>query len=394
MAVGPPHIFEAFLMAFLRNRAINWINLNSGVRALAEGVGGVFVLVAFLRAGVSVPASLAAMGLVFLIRFAVRPAVLVAARRVGLKPLFIGGSLVNAFQYLPLAWVNGVDGYLLAYCVVTGIGDPFYWTSHHAYNSILGDDEHRGHQISAGVALSAIASIVGPLVGAWLLVAFGPLAAFGTAALIQAASTLALLAIPNVAVPAAAPGAVRAALPGVGLFLSDGWLSVTYFFVWTIALFQSLHENVSAYGGAVALAALVGAVSGLLLGRHIDAGHGRRAALAAFVAISVTLIVRTIAVDSPWLAVFGNSLGAFANCLLAPVQMVPVYILAKESPCALRFHVASEGGWDVGCFACCLFTAYLIANGASLASVMPLAFLGIGAQLFLQRRYYKRLEAW
>lgn len=31
---------EAFLMAFLRNRAINWINLNSGIRALAEGIGG------------------------------------------------------------------------------------------------------------------------------------------------------------------------------------------------------------------------------------------------------------------------------------------------------------------------------------------------------------------
>jgi MFS family permease len=320
--------------------------------------------------------------------------VLVFGRRVGLKPLFVGGSLVNALQYLPLAWVTGVDGHLLAYCVITGIGDPFYWTSYHAYNSVLGDDEHRGHQISAGIALSAVAGVVGPLVGAWLLVAFGPLAAFGTAGLIQAASALALLSVPNVAVPESAPGAVRAALPGVGLFMSDGWLSVTYFFVWTIALFQSLDENVSAYGGAVALAALVGAVSGLLLGKHIDSGHGRRATFAAYFVVSVTLIVRMIAVDSPWLAVFGNALGAFANCLLGPAQVVPVYVLAKQSPCALRFHIASEGGWDVGCLTSCLFTAFLIAHGASLAAVMPLAFVGVAAQLYLLRRSYRRLEAW
>jgi len=42
-------------MAFLRNRSINWINLHSGIQALAQGIGGVFVLVYLLRAGVSAP---------------------------------------------------------------------------------------------------------------------------------------------------------------------------------------------------------------------------------------------------------------------------------------------------------------------------------------------------
>jgi DHA1 family inner membrane transport protein len=381
-------------MAFLRNRAVNWLNLHSGIRALAEGIGGVFVLVFLLRAGISIPASLLAMALVFAVRFAIRPAVLFAATRVGLRPLIVVGSIVNALQYLPLAEVTGVDGFLLTYCVIAAVGDTFFWTSYHGYMSLVGDDEHRGHQISAGTALAALAGIVGPLVGAFALVTFGPRAMFGAAALTQALATLPLLAMPDLQIPRAAPGSLRAASPGVGLFMSDGWFAVTFVFVWHITLYVSLAENVAAYGGAMALAALVGAVSGLSLGRHIDAGHGRRGTMIAYFAICVTLGLRMFAGSAPWIAVLGNTVGAFAACLLQPAQMVPVYILAKNSPCALRFHIASEGGWDVGCMAGCATSALFLAQGASLAAVTPLALAGVGGQLYLLRRYYKQLEAW
>lgn len=381
-------------MAFLRNRAVNWLNLHSGIRALAEGIGGVFVLVFLLRADISIPASLLALGLVFALRFAIRPAVLVAATRVGLKPLIVAGSVANALQYLPLSEVTGVDGFLLTYCIVTALGDTFFWTSYHGYMSLVGDDEHRGHQISAGTALAALAGIVGPLVGAFALVTCGPRAMFGAAALTQALATLPLLGMPSLEIPRSAPGSLRAALPGVGLFLSDGWFAVTYVLVWHITLYVSLAEDVAAYGGAMALAALVGAVSVLLLGRHIDAGHGKRGTLIAYVAICLTLGVRMLAGTAPWVAVFGSAFGALASCLLQPAQMVPVYILAKDSPCALRFHIASEGGWDVGCMAGCLASAFFLANGASLAAVTPLALAGVGGQLYLLRRYYKQLEAW
>ena len=58
---------------------------------------------------------------------------------------------------------------------------------------------------------------------------------------------------------------------------ADAWIAAGYVFVWQIALFLSLGESFSAFGGAMALAALVGAVGGMFLGRHIDAGHGTRA---------------------------------------------------------------------------------------------------------------------
>ena len=79
-------------MAFLRNRSINWINLHTGIQALAQGMGGLFVLVFLLRAGVSIPASLCAMALIFVGRFGIRPLVIASARRFGLKPLVIAGS--------------------------------------------------------------------------------------------------------------------------------------------------------------------------------------------------------------------------------------------------------------------------------------------------------------
>ncbi len=381
-------------MAFLRNRSINWINLHSGIQALAQGMGGVFVLVFLLGAGVSIPASLCAMALIFVARFGIRPLVIVSARRWGLKPLVICGSLVTALQYPVLAEVHGIDRALLAYCLICALGDAFYWTSYHAYFTLLGDSEHRGHQISAGVALTAAVGIVAPLIGAWALLTAGPRAAFGAVGLVQVLAALPFFATPNVGIPKAAPGALRAALPGVGLAMADGWFAVSYILVWQIALFLSLGASLSAYGGAMAFAALVGAVSGLLLGRHIDAGNGRRAVAIAFSVVSLTLFLQAASLGTPWLAVAANALGALASCLLVPAQMTPVYNLASVSPCALRFHVAAEGGWDIGCGTACLVAAAFIAYGAPLSHVIPLGFLGLAGQVLLLRRYYVRLRAW
>jgi hypothetical protein len=381
-------------MAFLRNRAVNWINLHSGIQALAHGMGGVFTVVFLLRAGVSVPLSILAMALIFAVRFAIRPLVLPAAKRWGLRPLLIGGSLLVALQYPVLAEVRGADGSLVVFCLVSAVGFALYWTCYHAHFALLGDSEHRGHQISAGVALSALVGIVAPLLGAWSLESVGPRAAFGMVGLVQAASALPLLAIPQMRVPREAPMALRASLPGVGLFMADGWLDVSYYTIWQIALFLSLGHSLSAYGGAMALAALVGAVSGMLLGRHVDAGHGRRGVLIAYSALALVLLARVASVGTPWLAVAANTAGAIVGCLLVPVQMVPVYNLAKLSPCALRFHIAAEGGWDIGCVAGSLVAAGAIALGASLAEAIPFGLVGALAQALLLRRYYLRLASW
>jgi MFS transporter len=375
-------------MAYLRNRAVNWLNFHAGIRSFAEGMGGLFILVYLLRAGFSIPASLCAIAMIFAGRFVIRPAILPFARRFGLKPTIILGDLVMALEFQFLARVDGVNQSLLIYCLVAALGGTFYWTSQHAYTASVGDNEHRGQQVSAGMAFSTLVRIVAPLAGALLLGAFGAVVAFGAVGVVQALAALPLLALPQLRIPDRAPGALRASLPGFFMFAADGWLMVGYDLVWQIALYLSLGSNLAAYGGAMALAALVGAVSGLILGRHVDAGHWRRSVAIAYTVVAATQLARVLGVGIPWLAVSANAMSAVAACLVAPVQMAPIYNIAKGSPCTLRFHIASEGGWDMGCTTGCLLAAGFIGWGAPLGPVMLLGFVGVAAQVWLLTRYY------
>ncbi len=380
-------------MAFLRNRAVNWINLHVGILAFAQGMGGMFVLVFLLRSGVPAPLALCSMALIVAGRVAVRPALLLLGTRAGLKPLSICGTMLSALQYPLLAQVQGVEAALLAYCAVAALGDAIYWTSHHAYVALLGDVELRGQQIGAGLALATLAGILAPLIGAWALVHAGPDVAFGAAAAVQAVAVLPILALPNFRIAGRVEGSFRASLLGVGLTLCDGWMDVSFTLVWPIALFLALESSVSAYGGAAAFAALIGAGSGLLLGRHIDAGHGWRAVVLAYTLLSTTLVLRSLSLETAWLAVAAHALGALAGPAVVPALMTPVYNLAKGSPCALRFHIATEAGWDVGCCTASLAAAALLALGAPLAAVLLLGFAGVAGQAFLLRRYYARTSS-
>lgn len=380
-------------MAFLRNRTVNLINLHYGIQALAMGMGGVFYLVFLLRAGLPVPAVLGAMTAILAGRFAMRPSVLVFAKRWGLKPALVFGTLVMAMQYPMLGEVHGIGWPLLALCLLSSLGDTFYWSSYHAYFASLGDSEHRGHQVGAREALAAIVGIVAPLIGAGLLVTFGPHIAFGTVGVVQALAALPLLGTPNVRVLREAPGAFRAARDGILLFAADGWGAAMYVLVWQVALFLSLGESFQAYGGAMALAAVVGAAGGMLLGRHIDAGHGKRAVLLAYGVAAAIIVLRASSLGTPWLAVGANAVGALAGCLTLPALMSAVYNLAKASPCALRFHIAAEGGWDAGCAAGCLTAAALSALHVPLSADIALALLGVVASVTLLRRYYARSGA-
>jgi len=172
------------------------------------------------------------------------------------------------------------------------------------------------------------------------------------------------------------------------LFAADGWIVAGYVFAWQIALFLTLGENFSAFGGVLALAAVVGAVAGLFLGKHIDAGRGLRAVWLTFGGLATVTILRAISTDDVGMAVVANALGALAVCLYVPTVMTPVYNLAKRSPCPLRFHVATEGGWDIGGASGCLAVASLSALGTPLSFAILLSLLGACLSLYLLRRYY------
>ena len=375
-------------MAFFRNDTVNLLNLHYAIHALAMSGGGAFFTAFLLRGGVPAEIVLASIALIVACRFAIRPLMLVPARRFGLRQLVVAGTVLTALQFPLLAEVHGVGWQLFAWCAFASVGDTLYWTSYHAYFASLGDTHHRGHQLGAREAIAAIVGIIGPLAGGWALATLGPRVAFGVTAVVQMLAAAPLFATPNVGVARRAPGVLAAALPGVLMFSADGFMAAGFYFVWQIALFVALDESYTAYGGAVALAAMVGAAGGLALGRFIDKGHGRRAAWVATGAVVVAVALRALSLGNPILAVAANAAGALAPTLYVPTLMTAVYNQAKGSPCALRFHIATEGGWDADAAAGCLAAAILLWGGAPISLGVLSSLLGAAAIFALLRHYY------
>lgn len=377
-------------MAYFANDAVNRVNLHSAIQAFAQAGGGVFVLVFLLRGGLSVSAALVVMAAILSVRFALRPLILPLAKRWGLRPLLMFGTIVIAAQYPIVAGVQGIGPALVTFCLVAAIGEILYWPSYNAYFASIGDAEHRGHQLGAREAFVAVAGVVAPLLGAWALVALGPHPMFAAFGVIQALAVLPLLGAPDVAVRQSAPGSLRAARIGALLYATDGWFDA-FIFVWLIALFVTLGQDFSSYGGAMALAALVGAASGLVLGRHIDAGHGRRSVGIAYGVAAILVILRIVSLGSPWLAVVANAIGAPVMSLMLPTLGAATYNLAKASPCPLRFGIAAEAGWDLGCISACLITAALVAAGVPLSFSMIGALPALAVAATVLRRHYGSL---
>jgi MFS transporter, DHA1 family, inner membrane transport protein len=375
-------------MAYLANSAVNRVNAHYAIQAFASAGAGTFLLVYFVRAGLSTVESLLVLALIILGRFVSRPLVLPLAKRFGVKVTLIVGTLLLAAQYPVSGWIDGVSVALVMRCVFSAVGDAFYWTSYHACFASLGDSEHRGHQIGAREAIVSVIGIVAPIVGTWGLLTFGPLVTFAVAGCVQALAVLPLLAVPAVAVKADAPGAFAQAFVGARIFAVHGWFTGAFILVWWFALFIALDKSYASFGGAMTLAAIVGAAGGMLLGKGIDQGHGARAVVFVFAGMVAAILLRGTSLDSPGVAVAANTIGVFAMCFYVPTLMTAVYNLAKASPCPLRFHMATESGWDVGCFSVCVTAAGLAYAGVSLGVAVLLALPAVAAMGFMLRRHY------
>ena len=380
-------------MAYFRNNAVNLLNIHYAIHSIAMTGAGAFFAAYLFKAGVSIPGVFLTFAAILTGRFLIRPMIIPLAARFGMRLLIIAGTLLSALQYPLLAMVHGVGPALYGIVVVGMIADTFYWPSYHAYFARVGDDEHRGHQISAREAVVAMVGVVSPLLTGFLLVTFGPKVAFGLTAVVVAAAAVPLLWTPEFKVAKSAAGAIRAALPGVLLFVGDGFTGGIYVFVWQVALFRSLGENFLAFGGALAVAAIVGAVGGLYLGRYIDSG-GRRAVYIACGSLGLVLLMRAAATHDPGLAFLANALSALGGCLYIPTIMTVVYTMGKGSPCTLRFHVATEAGWDIGGATGLIVAATLEWVGTPLWAILLLGVFGVTWQFVLLRGHYaQRLAA-
>lgn len=370
--------------------AIRRATFHYAIQAFAAAAGGIFMLVFLLKAGVSAPMALLFQAGVVGGRFLIRPAVLPLAIRFGVKPLLIAGTLLSAATYLFIGQVTGPGWPLVALCAFSALGYLLYWLSFHAYFAALGDPDRRGGQVGMREAIVAGVGVVAPLLGAWGLTTVGGPVTFAIVAAIMASAALPLIGAPNIAVAATAPENYRVPKTGLGLMVGDGFMAAGFHFTWLIALFVSLGESFAAFGGAAAAAALTGAVGGLVLGRAVDSGHGRRAVVVAYVCVALVILARAFSLGTPWLAVLANAAGGLLTAIVTPVLMTPVYNLSKASRCTLRFHVATEGAWDIGCFAGCLGAAGLAALGLPLSTPILTALLAAAGLVVLLFRYYGR----
>jgi hypothetical protein len=68
--------------------------------------------------------------------------------------------------------------------------------------------------------------------------------------------------------------------------------------------------------------------------------------------------------------------------------MTAIYNLARRSPCAMRFQIAADGGWDAGAGVACLTAAALLQLGAPMQAAILLSLPASGTVFFMLRRYF------
>jgi hypothetical protein len=280
--------------------------------------------------------------------------------------------------YPILSQITGTGSLLVAYLAIWAVSSSVYWTTYHAYVVLIGDGEHRGAQVSAMEFIGTFIGIVAPVTTGLLLTWFAPIIAFSAVGLAMALSAIPLLLLPNlkIAPDAVMPRETRR-LARLVMF-TDGLRSGAFHFTWLIALFITLGSSFAAYGGALSLAGLAGAVAGLYVGKSIDLGKGRRAAQIGFAVLAIAVVARAFGYPYVWSAVLANALAAAAWPIYATAFNSRVYALAQHSPCPLRFHIVAEGGWDLGTATACFTAAALIHLGFSFFWPLMLALGACG----------------
>jgi MFS transporter, DHA1 family, inner membrane transport protein len=378
-------------MRFFQNNAINWIYVHTGLQSFAFNSGSAFVFVYLLKEGMALPVVFFSMAAMILSRLIFRIALIPLVKRISLRNGLLIGNAIEASAFLFLANVHSVGPWLIAYIAITSCGTAFYWTCYHACVARLGDEEHRGAQVSAREAIFALTGIIGPVFGGFVLTLFGPFYAFAAASLFSALAVIPVLKLPEMRIPQEAQVSRDAKIFGFGLAFSDGLVALAVNFGWRVVLFISLGESYNAFGGAIAAASLVGAVMGLGVGRLIDLGHHQRSVQIGLAFMVGTVLMEAFGYSYVWGAVIANMIGAIAGPLYMSAIMAPLYNAAKDSACTFRFNIAAENGFDCGSGFGCLIAAFLFWFGFSSFWVLIMGLIGC-AGVYLVLRWHNDLK--
>ena len=155
-------------------------------------------------------------------------------------------------------------------------------------------------------------------------------------------------------------------------------------------MFKAVAERFDNFGGVLAVAALGGALGGMILGRYIDMGHARRTVLFNAVILALSLILKSSSAGNP-VAVIGITIGTtLFSGLYFPYWMTAVYNASKIAPCTFRFQFASEGGWDAGGIFASLVAAAVCTANLPIEAVIVLALPVVALQALLVDASYRQ----
>lgn len=355
---------------------IRRIYAHAGLQSFVEASGGLFVVGFLVKQGLSPAFALASFALVLLSRFALRAAVLPLAHAYGLRTVLLLGIAVRAASYILLAFVNGLGPMLVAYILVSGFGSVLYWTGYHAYVSAAGSSAAMGRQVSIQQAVTATVAIIAPISGGFLLGWAGPATGFAIIAAIQMLAGIPLIGAANPTIDPASranPDLIRA---GRRIYFAEGLQSGCSNVVFNLALFVTLGQSFENFGGALALAGLGAAAGSLLIGKLIDGGRTTHSLALAYGLGAIVIGIKALAWSTALPALVATALGALVAPMLATAMLSPLYAMAQRSQCTLRFNMATEGGWDLGCSVAALVAAIILGTG--FGYTLPI-LLGLGA---------------
>jgi MFS transporter, DHA1 family, inner membrane transport protein len=347
-------------MAAFKDKNFNLIYVHVVLQSLVMHGGEGFAFIYLLKAGISIPVVLLCIAAMFASRILFRMAVVPISITFGLRRTLIAAVVVEGATYLLLPMVTETGPILYLYLALWAASSSFYWTTYHTYVARIGSNERRGTQVSVMEFFGTFAAIVAPLIMGFLLTWFNPWVGFGfvTASMLLAA--LPFVFGPEVEVKKTASLSAETKNYARLIMFTDGLRFATTHFFWLIVLFLTLSSNYIAFGGALAVAGITGALMGLITGRWFDLGRSEHATRLGFGAITLASIAKCFGYHVPWSAVASNALNAAAWPSYATAFNSQVYNLARKSSCALRFHVVAEGGWDMGTAAGCSIAALLV----------------------------------
>jgi MFS transporter, DHA1 family, inner membrane transport protein len=365
-------------MGMFKNKSFNLVYIHAALQALVMSGGEGFAFVYLLKAGISTSVVLVCIAAMFASRLLFRMAVVPVVLRFGLRNTLIVSVIIEGASYLILPMVSGVGALLYLYLALWAASSSFYWTTYHTYVAQLGNNESRGAQVSAMEFFGMIAGIAGPLLMAFLLTWFNPWVGFGLIAFAMMMAAVPFMFGPDFDVAKTAVLPKTTTSPARLLMITDGIRSAATHFVWLIALFITLSSSYAAFGGALALAGLTGAVMGLFVGKWIDIGKGAHAARVGYGAMVLSSVVKCFGFQIPWVAVSANALYSAAWPSYATSLNAQVYNQARRSNCPLRFHVVAEGGWDIGMTIGCGLAAVMVYYGFGFFWPLALGIAGCG----------------